>query len=251
MKDAVGTVQSVLVLGGTSEIGLAIVRSLVAQRTRRVILAARDVAAATAAGEELRAAGADSVEAVPFDATAGDHDRFVEDVFAAGDIDLVLVAFGVLGDQAQDEREGTAARAVVDVNFGAAVSVMVPLAERLKAQGHGSLVVLSSVAAERPRRANFVYAASKAGLDAFAQGLSDATQGTGVHVMVVRPGFVHTRMTEGMKPAPFSTTPDVVADAVLTGLRRRAHTVWAPPQLRLVMTVLRHLPRPVFRKLGA
>jgi decaprenylphospho-beta-D-erythro-pentofuranosid-2-ulose 2-reductase len=250
VKDGLGSVQSVLVLGGTSEIALATVRALVSERARRVILAARDVAAAEAAAEELRAAGADDVAVEPFEA-GGDQEAFVERAFAGGDVDLVLLAFGVLGDQARDERDGAAARAVVDVNFGSAVSVMVPIAERLKAQGHGSLVVLSSVAAERPRRANFVYGASKAGLDAFTQGLADAMQGTGVHVMAVRPGFVHTRMTEGMKPAPFSTTPDVVAEAILTGLRRRAHTVWAPAQLRLVMAVLRHLPRPVFRKLGA
>ncbi len=251
MKDGLGSVQSVLVLGGTSEIALAIVGALVGQRARRVTLAARDQDAAATAAEELRAKGAEDVRVLAFEATATSQDGFVEDAFAGGDVDLVLLAFGVLGEQERDERDGAAARAIVDANFGGAVSVMVPVAERLKRQGHGSLVVLSSVAAERPRRANFVYGASKAGLDAFAQGLNDAMQGSGVHVMVVRPGFVHTRMTEGMKPAPFSTTPDVVADAVLTGLKRRAHTVWAPPQLRLVMAVLRHLPRPLFRRLGA
>jgi decaprenylphospho-beta-D-erythro-pentofuranosid-2-ulose 2-reductase len=110
-------------------------------------------------------------------------------------------------------------------------------------------VVLSSVAAERARKANFIYGSSKAGLDAFAQGLGDSLQGTGVHVMVVRPGFVDTKMTHGLEKAPLSTTPEAVADAIITGLRRGSHTVWAPGAFRYVMSGLRHVPRPLFRKL--
>src|SRR5205807_2029078 len=99
------------------------------------------------------------------------------------------------------------------------------------------------------RRANFVYGSSKAGLDAFAQGLRDSLVGTGVDVVVVRPGFVHTKMTAGMKAAPFATTPEAVAAAIAGALRSVPHTVWVPSQLRYVMAVLRHLPRPVFRRL--
>src|SRR5918912_3480447 len=117
---------------------------------------------------------------------------------------------------------------------------MVPLAQRMRTQGHGTIVVLSSVAGERARKSNFVYGASKAGVDAFAQGLGDSLAGTGVHVMVVRPGFVKTKMTAGMSPAPFSTTADAVAEEIVKGLARGSHTVWAPPLLRGVMSVLRH-----------
>ena len=162
---------------------------------------------------------------------------------------MVLVAFGVLGDQERDERDPAAAAEVVETNFTAAVSVGVAVAERLRMQGHGTLVVLSSVAGERARRSNFVYGASKAGMDAFYQGLGAALAPEGVHVMVVRPGFVKTRMTAGMKPAPLATTPEAVAQVVVDGLDRGARTVWAPPPLRAVMTVLRHLPTPVFRRL--
>lgn len=249
MRDALGEVGSVLVLGGTSDIALTIARVLAAPRDARIVLAVRDEArGAEAAG----ALGAGEIVTVPFDATAVDtHAEFVERVFDAhGDFDVVLVAFGVLGEQERDERDGARALEVVDTNFRGAVSVLVPLAERMRAQGHGSIVVFSSVAAERPRRANFVYGASKAGLDAFAQGLGDSLHGSGVRVIVVRPGFVETKMTAGREPAPFATTPDVVAAAVMEGLRRGAHTVWAPPRLRWVMSVLRHLPRPLFRRLG-
>ena len=250
MRDALGAVQSVLVLGGTSEIALATVRKLIEQRARKVVLAVRDPSGSQPAIASLEAAGT-QIEVAAFDALRShEHDAVIDVLFDEhGDFDLVLVAFGLLGDQATSERDGAAARVVVETNFTGAVSTMVPVARRLRAQGHGTLVVLSSVAAERARKTNFVYGSAKAGLDAFAQGLGDSLVGSGAHVMVVRPGFVHTKMTEGMEAAPFSTTPEAVADAIVAGLRRNAHTVWAPGILRLVMAVLRHLPRPVFRRM--
>jgi decaprenylphospho-beta-D-erythro-pentofuranosid-2-ulose 2-reductase len=251
MKDAFGSVQSVLVLGGASEIALATVDRLVARRTRTVVLAGRDTPRMQAAAADLRGRGAERVEVVPFDALrVEEHERFVAEMWARhGEFDLVLLAFGVLGEQQHDERDATAALHVLDVNFRGAVSVGIPVAQRLRAQGHGCIVVLSSVAGERARRANFVYGASKAGLDAFYQGLADSLVGSGVQVLVVRPGFVHTRMTEGRPAAPFSTTPDKVADDIVRGLSRNAVTVWSPGVLRPVMSVVRHLPRPVFRRM--
>jgi decaprenylphospho-beta-D-erythro-pentofuranosid-2-ulose 2-reductase len=251
MKDAFGSVQSVLVLGGTSEIALATLRRLAQSRARTVVLAGRDVARLSSAAEEVRRAGATRVEAVQFDATdVASHGEFVEQMWTRhGEFDLVLLAFGVLGDQEHDERDAAAALQVVDVNFRGAVSVGIPVAQRMRAQGHGSIVVLSSVAGERARRANFVYGASKAGLDAFFQGLADSLVGSGVQVLVVRPGFVHTRMTAGRPPAPFATTPDRVADDIVRGISRGAVTVWSPGLLRPVMSAVRHLPRPVFRKM--
>jgi decaprenylphospho-beta-D-erythro-pentofuranosid-2-ulose 2-reductase len=252
MRDALGGVQTLLVLGGGSEIGLASASALARERTRRIILAARDPQRLRGAADELRAAGAAEVELVEFDATAyASHEGFVERVFEGdGDIDAVLLAFGVLGDQARLERDPAAARRLLETNLVGAVSVTLPIAERLRRQGHGTLVVLSSVAGERPRRANFVYGASKAGLDAFAQGLADSLAGSGVDVVVVRPGFVHTKMTAGLEAAPFATTPDAVAAAIVDSLRSSPHTVWVPARLRLVMAVLRHLPRPLFRRLA-
>jgi len=96
-----------------------------------------------------------------------------------------------------------------------------------------------------------VYGSTKAGLDAFAQGLADALIGTGARVMVVRPGFVHTRMTAGMAAQPFATTPEAVADQIVKGLERGANTVWAPPMVRWVFAVMRHLPRSVWRIVSA
>lgn len=248
--NAVVEVETAVVLGGNSDIGLSTARLLVRQGTRRVILAGRDTARLETAAADLRASGTATVEVVAFDAAATDtHADFVDALFErGGDIDLVLLAFGILGDQARAEEDATAAIEVLRTNFEGAVSVGVPLMQRLRGQGHGHLVLLSSVAAERPRRANFVYSASKAGVDAFFQGLADSAEGTGVHVMVVRPGRVRTKMTEGMPEVPFTIDPEVVARDIVAGLRRRAHTVWSPPMMRFVMFGMRHLPRPLFRK---
>lgn len=250
MKDALGAVQSILVLGGTSEIGLAVARALVERRARRVVLAAREPARCEEPAAALRDAGAE-VALEHFDADETDsHEAFVDDVFDRyGDIDLVVVAFGVLGDADRAAADGRAATEIVRTNFLGGVSATIPVARRLQEQGHGTIVVLSSVAGERVRRSNFVYGSSKAGLDGFAQGLGDRLSGSGVEVMVVRPGFVRSKMTAGMDDVPLSTTPTAVADAVVGGLARGAHTVWVPRALRLVMVVLRHLPRPLFRRL--
>ncbi len=249
MIDALGGMRRVLVLGGSSEIAIACVRRLLAERTRQVTLAVRDPQALESVAAQLRAAGAE-IEVVAFDARDhASHEAFVTDRFAADDIDLVLLAFGVLGDQRHAERDAAAAREIIETNYLGAVSVLIPLLARLREQGHGTVVILSSVAAERPRRANFIYGSSKAGLDFFAQGLSDSLVGSGVRVLVVRPGFVITKMTAGLPRAPFATTAERVADAVIEGLRGDATTVWVPGSLRWVMAVLRHLPRALFRRL--
>ncbi|MFF3341742.1 decaprenylphospho-beta-D-erythro-pentofuranosid-2-ulose 2-reductase [Streptomyces flavidovirens] len=249
MKDAFGTPQSLLVLGGTSEIGLATARRLIARRTRTVWLAGRPSPALETAAAGLRALGAE-VRTVAFDALDPvAHEEKLGKVFAEGDIDMVLLAFGVLGDQAHDEEQPLSAVRIAQTNYTGAVSAGLVCAKALQEQGHGSLVVLSSVAGERARRANFIYGSSKAGLDAFAQGLGDALHGTGVHVMVVRPGFVRSKMTTGLPEAPLATTPEAVAAAIETGLRRRSETVWVPGTMRFVMSALRHVPRPLFRRL--
>ncbi|MFI5754317.1 decaprenylphospho-beta-D-erythro-pentofuranosid-2-ulose 2-reductase [Streptomyces sp. NPDC051569] len=249
MKDASGTPRSLLILGGTSEIGLATARRLIIRRTRTVWLAGRPSAALDSAAHGLRALGAD-VRTVAFDALEpASHEETLGKAFAEGDIDMVLLAFGVLGDQARDESEPLAAVRVAQTNYIGAISAGLVCAAALQTQGHGSLVVLSSAAGERARRADFIYGSSKAGLDAFAQGLGDAMHGTGVQVMIVRPGFVRSRMTAGREETPMATTPEAVAVAIELGLRRRSEAVWVPGALRVVMTAVRHLPRPVFRRL--
>jgi decaprenylphospho-beta-D-erythro-pentofuranosid-2-ulose 2-reductase len=241
-------VDSVLLLGGRSEIGLAVVERLVRGGARRVVLAARGDAEPVAV--RLKDLGAE-VRAIEFDAARPEtHGEVIAAATEfAGDLDVVIAAFGVLGEQAAYEADPVAAARSVTVNLGGHVSAGLFAARRLRAQGHGTLVVLSSVAGVRVRRANFVYGAAKAGLDGFAQGLGDALHGSGARVMVVRPGFVVGRMTAGQTPAPMATTPGAVADAVVRGLREGSETVWAPGRLRPAFAVMRALPRAVWRRL--
>jgi decaprenylphospho-beta-D-erythro-pentofuranosid-2-ulose 2-reductase len=131
----------------------------------------------------------------------------------------------------------------------AAVSCGVALAALVRRQGHGVVVALSSVAGERARRSNFVYGSSKAGMDAFYTGLGEALRDLGGRVVVVRPGFVRSRMTKGMDAAPLAVTPEQVADTVVEAVARGTEQVWVPGQMRWVMSGLRHLPRPIFRRL--
>ncbi|GAA5044410.1 decaprenylphospho-beta-D-erythro-pentofuranosid-2-ulose 2-reductase [Thermocatellispora tengchongensis] len=245
MKNALGSVDTVLVLGGRSEIGLAVAERLVRDGARKVVLAAR-----APLGEPPALRGAE-VHLIDFDATRPDgHGEVIEEaVKLAGDLDVIVAAFGVLGDQAAYDRDPASAAASIAVNLGGHVSTGLYAARRLREQGHGTLVVLSSVAGVRVRRGNMVYGAAKAGLDGFARALGDSLHGTGAQVMVVRPGFVHGRMTAGMPAAPFATTPAAVADAVATALRDGTHIVWVPGILRYAFTLLRHLPRPLWRRI--
>jgi len=252
MRDGVGDVQSVVVFGGTSEIALALVRRLIGRRCRRVVLAVRHPSAGSAAQQQL-ATDRTRVAVTMFDAAAVDtHRGAVDDAFAAadGDVDVVVVAFGQLGEAGGPSPDpADAAAALAQVNYVGAVSVLLRAAQRLRRQGHGTIVVLSSVAGVRVRAANFVYGASKAGLDAFAQGLADSLVGSGVDVVIVRPGFVRSRMTAGMPEPPFAVTADEVATAIEHGVRTRQSIVWVPPVLQWVFLVLRVLPRAVWRRL--
>ena len=250
MIDALGEPQSVLVLGGSSEIARATVEALPRARLRRVVLAGRPSAALDDAALSLGNAGISAVEVAQFDAINTDsHGAFIDEVFDNGDIDIVILAFGVLGDQMEVEADPTQAVHIATVNYTGAVSVGLHVARRLRAQGHGHLVVISSVAGDRARRSNYVYGSTKAGLDAFAQGLGDALVGSGASVLVVRPGMVRTRMSEGLPEAPMTTDPDVVGRTIVQALRKGKHTVYAPGPLRFLMTAVKAVPRPVFRKL--
>jgi len=251
VKDALGAVQSVLVLGGASEIGVAIASALAGRRGATVVLAGRDPGRLEEAAGAVRAAGAGRVELVGFDAEDTDrHEAIIEEATRkAGDLDVIVLAFGLLGDQEVDERGGAGAVRVAMVNYVGVVSAGLAAARVVRRQGHGTIVLLSSVAAERPRRANFIYGSSKAGADAFALGLGDALVGSGGGVLVVRPGFVHGRMTAGRPVPPLATSPQAVAQATVRGLVEGREVVWVPSVARPVFAVLRHLPRAVWRRL--
>ena len=242
-----GLLSRVLLLGGTSEIGLAILAALDLRQGTEVILAGRDEQRLAAAAKDLSA----PARIVSYDAADVDrHQAFVDDLFSEGPLDMVISAAGILVPQEELERDVRRAAAMIDANFTGHVTTLLAVAAGMRAQGHGTIVVLSSVAAVRPRKANFVYGATKAALDAFARGLADSLHGSGIRVVLVRPGFVAGRMTAGMPPAPLATTPAKVGTATAAALRGGKPSVWVPAPLAGLAVVLRLIPRPAWRRVS-
>jgi len=249
--DAMGNPQTILLLGGTSEIGLAICERYLQNARARIVLACmpedpgRDDAVA-----QMKAAGARSVEMIDFDALETDtHPKVLDQAFANGDVDVAIVAFGLLGDAEELWQDQRKAVQIAEINYTAAVSVGVLLGDKMRAQGFGQIIAMSTVAGERIRRSNFVYGSTKAGLDGFYLGLSEALREYGVRVLVIRPGQVRTRMSAHIKEAPLTVDKEYVADLAVTAAAKGKELVWAPAAFRYVMMVLRHVPRPIFRKL--
>lgn len=249
--DAVGNPQTILLLGGTSEIGLAICERYLQNAHARIVLAAMpNDPARDAAVAQMKAAGARSVELIDFEATDPDtHPKMIEAAFANGDIDVAIVAFGILGDAEELWQNQHKAVLAAEINYTAAVSVGVLLGEKMRAQGFGQIIAMSSAAGERVRRSNFVYGSTKAGLDGFYLGLGEALREYGVRVLVIRPGQVRTRMSAHVKEAPLTVDKEYVANLAVTAAAKGKELVWAPAAFRYVMMVLRHVPRPIFRKL--
>lgn len=249
--DAVGNPQTILLLGGTSEIGLAICQRYLRNAPAHIVLAAlpgdpgREAAVA-----QMQAAGAKSVRLVDFDAVAtATHPAVIDECFAGGDVDVAIVAFGLLGDAEELWQDQRKAVQIAEINYTAAVSVGVLLGEKMRNQGFGRIIAMSSAAGERVRRSNFVYGSTKAGLDGFYLGLGEALREFGVRVLVIRPGQVRTRMSAHVKEAPLTVDKEYVAELAVTASAKGKDLVWAPGAFRYVMMVLRHIPRPIFRKL--
>jgi decaprenylphospho-beta-D-erythro-pentofuranosid-2-ulose 2-reductase len=250
--NALGQAQSLLLVGGTSDIGLAIAERLLTARGRRLVLAGRsqdDLDAARRRVADRRPELDVSTELLDMTATS-EHSGVLGRVFHDGDVDVVVVAVGVLGDQATLEKHPDAAVILEQTNYVGPSSILLHAASRMQRQGHGAIVVLSSVAGLRPRRSNYVYGSSKAGLDALSRGLAARLAGSGVRIIIVRPGFVTTRMTSGLEPAPLAVDADDVAMAVAGAIAGRTDIVWVPAAMRWVMLALRAVPEALFRRLN-
>jgi short-subunit dehydrogenase len=239
----------VLILGGRSEIGIELARLLASGAT--VVLAARRADQLDEQVGALKEAGAKAVHTREFDADdLASHGPLIASIIAEhGPIGTAVLAFGILGDQARAEADAEHAVAIVHTDYVAQVGILTHLALAMRTAGKGSLVVFSSIAGARVRRANYVYGSAKAGLDGFASGLADALHGTGVHLLISRPGFVIGRMTEGMTPAPLSSTPEQVAAATARALAKGKRTVWIPWALGPASVVMRMLPQFVWRRM--
>ena len=253
MENAFSQPQTVVVFGGSSDIARGIVERLAEARARTVVLAGRNESLLREAGEAIRAKAATDTPVVLFDAeeprNAGET---VDAAFAAAGapVDLVIIAVGLLGDQSNDENDPAAAARMAAVNFSWPVAALAALRSRLIAQGSGRIVVISSVAAIRVARRSYLYGGAKAGLDRLCDAMADSLVGTGVTLQILRPGPVRTRMTAGMKEAPFTTDVSTVVEVTLKGLTSSRRVLTSPPQLAYIFAILRHLPAPLWRKVN-
>lgn len=238
----------ILVLGATSAIAMAVMRRLVGPAAH-FFLVARSKEKLSAVAQDLLVRGANRVDMVVADLDdVQDHPRMLAIATSQlGAIDLVLLAHGVLGDQAAAERDYQAAEPVLVTNLLSAVSLLTWLANYCVSQGCGTLAVISSVAGDRGRKSNYVYGASKAGLDAFLSGLRNRCDRAGVQVLTIKPGFVATPMTAHVPKNRLFATPDRVAADILKAIRTRKDIIYVPWFWRPIMAIIKAIPERIFK----
>jgi short-subunit dehydrogenase len=241
--------QRVAIFGATSTVAQCLARRY-AQRGARLALIGRDAKKLAALAESLGPAAVvvraqDFAETEQADATVGA-------AFAAlGGFDLALIAHGLLGDQLRSEHELAVALEIAHVNYTSVVALLIPIANRMAAQGGGQIAVLSTVAAERGRPRNYTYAAAKAALNVYLQGLRSRLYGDGVSVHTLKLGPMDTPMTVGHKKNALFTSADRAAQGIVRALSRGVEEAFVPGFWRPIMFVVRNLPEPLFQRLPA
>jgi decaprenylphospho-beta-D-erythro-pentofuranosid-2-ulose 2-reductase len=238
----------ILVLGATSAIAMAVMRQLVSPATH-YFLVARSKDKLTAVAQDLLVRGAPRVDMIvaDLDDTQAHAQMLAVATSQLGTVDLALLAHGVLGDQAAAERDYFAAEPILVTNLLSAVSLLTWLANYCESQGRGTLAVISSVAGDRGRKSNYVYGASKAGLDAFLSGLRNRCDRSGVQVLTIKPGFVATPMTAHVPRNRLFATPEQVAGGILKAIRRRKDVVYVPWFWRPIMAIIKAIPERIFK----
>ena len=242
--------ERVVALGALSAMGEATLR-LYAEEGARIVLAGRDADRLQVLSRDLEARGAKSAVAWPVDlATCADTKAELARMAASiGGLDAVLLFYGTLGDNAKAEKDMAEARSILATNFTSAAEWSLASADLIEAQGHGSLVVVGSVAGDRGRQSNYIYGAAKGGLGLLVQGLAHRLARAGGRAVVIKPGFVDTPMTAGIqKGGPLWAKPDAVARLIKKAAGRGAPVVYAPGFWRWIMLAIRAVPAPVFHK---
>jgi decaprenylphospho-beta-D-erythro-pentofuranosid-2-ulose 2-reductase len=246
-------VSDVLIIGASSAIAQSVAQ-IYAEEGGRLFLVARDAARLDVIADDLRVRGARQVDTLAADLL--EHDRHPEIIEAALDampeLDIVLIAHGVLPDQELCQASAESALVSIDVNFLSVVSLLTPLANRLEERGGSTIAVISSVAGDRGRQSNYVYGAAKGALDAFLQGLRNRLSKSGVHVLTIKPGFVATPMTahiEG-RSGPLWASPDDIAEGIVKAIDKEKNVVYLPGFWALIMLVIRSIPESIFKKLS-
>ncbi len=242
----------ILILGATSAIAQSVAR-LYAESGARMFLVARDPSRLDSVADDLRVRGALAVDCLAADLT--EHDRHPEIVAAAFDalsgLDTVLVAHGVLPDQAGCQESVADTMVSMDINFLSVVSLLTPIANRLEENKRGTIAVISSVAGDRGRQSNYVYGAAKSGLDTFLQGLRNRLSKADVNVLTIKPGFVDTPMTAHITERGLLwAQPEDVAEGIVRAIDQQKDVIYLPRFWALIMLIIRSIPERIFKKLS-
>ena len=239
----------VLIVGATSRIAEATSRIL-ASRQCDFVLAGRDAARLAAVAEDLRIRGAASVKTWQGDlAERTRHADLLEFAFTSlGRVDLMLVAYGILGDSSEWETDSHAALGILDVNLISTVNLLTLAAPRFESQNSGTIAVISSVAGDRGRAANYVYGSSKAALTVFLQGLRSRMRETQVRILTIKPGRVDTPMTRNYEKNPLWASADAVARGIVRAVDRRRENVYLPGYWRPLMWIVKQIPERWFKR---
>jgi short-subunit dehydrogenase len=239
-----------LVLGGSSAIARAFAR-VAAEAGSDVLLAGRDLEDLERTARDVRVRYGRVAEAIAFDATdLASHAGFVEAVRGRAARFDVMLAFGLMPNQSSIDADPALGVETIAATYTGAASVLLHLAPALERQGEGRVIVIGSVAGDRGRLKNYVYGSAKAGLHAFAQGLRARLFRAGVQVTTVKPGFIDTAMTFGMKTGPLMASPEACARACLRHARRGREVAYYPPVWRLVMLIIKLIPEPLMKRMS-
>ena len=243
--------QKILIIGATSAIAEATARRWAA-RGAALFLVGRKAERLELIAADLRVRGAASVACQAQDACARDaHEAMLcAAEQAMGGLDVALIAHGSLPDQKACEASVELTLQEIDTNALSVIALLTRLATRFEAQGHGSLAVISSVAGDRGRQSNYVYGAAKGMLTLFLQGLRNRLAKKGVHVLTVKPGFVDTPMTASFKKGALWASPDAIAQGIVSAIDKKRDVVYLPGFWWLIMTLIRHIPERIFKKLS-
>ncbi|HTA17532.1 MAG TPA: SDR family oxidoreductase [bacterium] len=239
-----------LLIGANSGIAEAVARRLAA-RGEDLYLLGRSPERLQALAADLGVRGGQVAGFAVFDARRLDtHAEILEAaVRALGGLDAVLIAHGTLGDQKACEASVSETMDQLSTNALSVISLCTLLANRFEAQGSGCLAVISSVAGDRGRQSNYVYGTAKAAVSAFTQGLRNRLHRSGVHVLTIKPGFVDTPMTAGLKKGPLFASADQVAGGIVAAMDKAKDVVYLPFFWAPIMALIRAVPERIFKKL--
>ena len=245
---------NIVVLGGNSDLSIAVIEQLIRESPVSLTFGCRDLGTANTRKEEMLKNSPDTqIQIINYEATdPKDHARVLENAKCLGEIDLVIIGFGLLGDEFTFEQDWQETHRIMETNFSSVVLATLTAVKVLLSQNNpGDIIVFGSVASQRTRLTSAVYGACKSGVESFCRTLGDTLASKGIHLLVVRPGFALTKMTDGHLQPPFATTPKKVARNVITGLRKKRRVVWTPRYLRFVYKFLNILPARIWLRLSA